>query len=76
MNIFGTNYGMYTTEGNQVIANIVNGCLMIPVAEDRWPAAHKALVDVSKDERFAEATDTAVREAVYHAVGNVGNFYI
>jgi len=70
-------YGMFTPEGDAEVANIVNTILRhAPPTEQRWPAAHVALMVLAKDKRFAEATDTAVREAVYNGLEATGNFYI
>jgi hypothetical protein len=70
-------YSMYTPEGNAEVDKMVSVINHSPMPIDqRWPVAYAGLKELAKDPRFAEATDTAVRESVYHAVGNVGNFYI
>ena len=69
-------YSMFSPEGDMAVHKIALEAVMLPVAEDRWPAAHRALVQLSEIRGYSEATDTAVRECVYYAVGGIGDFYI
>ena len=69
-------YSMYSPEGDMAVHKIVQEAIKLPVAEDRWPAAYRALKQLAKTEGYGEATDTAVRECVYHKVGGIGDFYI
>jgi hypothetical protein len=69
-------YSMFSPEGDMAVHKIALEAVMLPVAEDRWPAAYRALVQLSKIKGYSEATDTAVRECVYLAVGGIGDFYI
>jgi hypothetical protein len=69
-------YSMFSPEGDMAVHKIVQETLTLPVAEDRWPAAYRALVQLSAIRGYSEANDTAVRECVYEALGSIGNFYI
>jgi hypothetical protein len=40
-----------------------------------WPETHRALCALSEQAEFGEATDTAVRECVYSALGFRTPFY-
>ena len=55
---------MYTDAGNNAVEAIVK----LAIAQQlSWSVTDKLLQALSKDERFSEATDTAVRETVYTA---------
>lgn len=66
-------YGMFTDEGNLAVHKIVtyaNGLHEVnegPV-ERVWNWALNELEALARDSRYEEATDTAVREAVYDRV--------
>lgn len=59
------NYDMFTHAGDAAVHGIV-------VAADEldltWEQVENSLIRLSQHEGFAEATDTAVREAVYCAL--------
>ena len=58
-------YGMFTEKGNGVV-----GCVVQMVVEydlTDW-AVMDTLAALAKDERYREATDTDVREAVFKAI--------
>lgn len=59
-------YGMFTEKGNRVVDGIV-----IAAKELGWDFNEviDLLNDIAKVEEFAEATDTAVCEYVYEAIG-------
>jgi len=57
-------YGMFTDAGNAVIGSIVD---MARRHQLSWHTVHDILEAVSLEEAYEEATDTAVREAVYKA---------
>ena len=60
-------YGMFTSEGNVAVSGIVEYAKMHNLS---WKVVYQNLVDLSNfDEKYAEATDTVVREAVYDAIG-------
>lgn len=61
-------YGMFTDAGNSAVDSIVE---MARKHQLSWPAVRAMLSALAQDERFEEATDTAVREAVYETL--VGN---
>ena len=66
-------FGMFTDAGNEVVADIVE------IAKKHgfsWRMTQSYLCDLAKDDRFCEATDTAVREMVYMACGFKTEFYI
>ena len=55
---------MYTDAGNSAVEAIVK----LAIAQQlSWSVTDKLLKALSQDERFSEATDTAVRETVYAA---------
>ena len=66
-------YDMYTEEGNQVIG------LLVDIARETkmtWPQVLIALERLSNySKEYSEATDTAVRECVYSALGFTTTFY-
>lgn len=55
-------YGMFSDFGNDAVEAIVRRAKILNVS---WAVVEKDLYELSKREEFAEATDTAVREAVY-----------
>ena len=60
------NYGMYSDIGNTIIhylVNLANKALL----SDR--AVYAMLEALAKDEMYAEAMDTVVRERVFDALG-------
>ncbi len=56
------NYGMFSQAGNDAVELIVDTAI---INDSAWLEVYQQLVYLSKVEVFAEATDTAVREAVY-----------
>ena len=65
-------YGMFTPEGNYMVARIVDAAKKL-VAEDgdqltAWAFAYRELQQLGYSDEFGEATDTDVREQVYDAV--------
>jgi hypothetical protein len=60
-------YGMYSDVGNMEVDRIVETARKLDLS---WNQVHKLLEILSESsyDRFGEATDTAVREAVYSAV--------
>ena len=66
-------YGMFTEEGNAAVAKIVDDARGIYdigeySLEAVWNWAQNELVALTYQTRFEEATDTAVRAAVYDAI--------
>ena len=59
------NYGMYTDAGNSVIGSLVEMALKHQLS---WHTVHDMLEAISLEEAYEEATDTAVREAVYETL--------
>ena len=58
---------MFTSEGNVAVSGIVEYAKMHNLS---WKVVYQNLVDLSNfDEKYAEAMDTVVREAVYAAIG-------
>jgi hypothetical protein len=66
-------YAMYTDAGNGMIHEIV-----VSAREQNltWPQVYDILHSISEVNGFTEATDTAVRECVYDALGFETLFYI
>ena len=64
---------MYTKEGDLAVHTVVETARF---AKLDWPTTYALLEELAKDTRFAEALDTAVREAVYDALRFNDNFYI
>ena len=59
-----TNFTMFTDAGNDAVGSIVK----LAVSQNlSWTVVQGLLNALSQDERFEEATDTAVRETVYMA---------
>jgi hypothetical protein len=66
-------YGMFSDAGNKRVEQIVN------FARDKhmtWICAYGLLQQLAKKKGFEEATDTAVREIVYDALGFTSDFYV
>lgn len=61
-------YGMFTDAGNSAVDSIVE---MARKHQLSWPTVYDMLEAISLEEAYEEATDTAVREAVYQTL--VGN---
>ena len=66
-------YGMFSAEGNAAVQKIVDGAReLMDVSEyglePVWNWAQNELVALTYQTCFEEATDTAVREAVYDAI--------
>ena len=59
-----TNFAMFTDAGNDAVGSIVKLAISQNLS---WTVVHGLLEALSQDERFSEATDTAVRETVYMA---------
>jgi hypothetical protein len=68
-------FGMFTDEGNNAVAFIVD---YHRANNNDWPVIYQNLQDLAESdpERYGEATDTMVREIVYDAVGCTGDFYL
>jgi hypothetical protein len=65
-------YDMFTELGNAAVH-----ALVVSARESKltWPETYRALCELSKQKDFGEATDTAVRECVYSALGFQTTFY-
>jgi len=65
-------YGMFTELGNTAVHAVV-----VTARENRlnWPQTYRALIQLSKQKEFGEATDTEVREMVYSALNFDTPFY-
>ena len=65
-------YAMFTELGNAAVHGIV-----VAARENKltWPETYRALCDLGEQKEFGEATDTAVRECVYSALGFRTPFY-
>ena len=59
-------YGMFTDEGNAAVHRDI--VLFAREAKLNWDNVQAMLIDLSRIEKYSEASDTAVREAVYFAV--------
>jgi hypothetical protein len=59
-------YGMYTAFGNAMVGEIVKAAKYKNLG---WPEVRDMLETISEIKGCEEATDTAVREAVYIALG-------
>ena len=68
-------YGMFSKEGNQQIADIIEFHKM---NKSTWPVVLQNLRDLADCdyELFGEAMDTEVRECVYTALGFDTDFYV
>ena len=76
-------YGMFTGEGNYMVARIVDAAKKL-VEQDNdqltaWAFANRELSKLGFSDAFGEATDTDVREQVFSYVTEdypTSNFYI
>ena len=59
------NYGMYTDAGNSAVDSIVE---MARKHQLSWPTVVGMLEAICLEEAYEEATDTAVKEAVYQTL--------
>ena len=59
-------YAMFTDLGNAAVHAIV---VAAKANQMTWAQTYRALCELSKQQEFGEATDTAVREMVYDALG-------
>jgi hypothetical protein len=69
------NYSMYTGFGNDAVDAIVRSAKVLNMT---WPQVLAELRSLAErfPEDFGEATDTAVRETVYHKLGFTSDFYV
>lgn len=69
------NYSMYTGFGNDAVDAIVRSAKVLKM---EWPQVLQELRSLAErfPEDFGEATDTAVREAVYIKLGFTTDFYV
>ena len=69
------NYSMYTGFGNDAVDAIVRSAKVLKMD---WPTVLGELRALANrfPEDFGEATDTAVREAVYTKLGFTTDFYV
>ena len=58
-------YGMFTDAGNSAVDSIVE---MARKHQLSWPTVHDMLEALALEEAYDEASDTAVREAVYETL--------
>jgi hypothetical protein len=65
-------FAMYTPEGDIAIQALVN---VARAAKLTWPETYALLEELSQNAKYGEATDTAVRECVYDALGFKTGFY-
>lgn len=70
-----TDFAMFTKEGNDAVAVIVEMAKNKGWSWSRTQAELYVLAD-SDAQLYGEATDTAVRECVYDACGFESNFYV
>ena len=68
-----SDYAMFSEAGNTAVHGVVVVALQQGL---NWPATYAMLLTLGDDERFGEATDTAVRECVYAACNFDCSFYI
>ena len=64
-------FAMFTAEGNELVARIAAAGERLAAADgvvSAWGFCLRKLETLSYGQGFEEATDTAVREAVYEAV--------
>jgi hypothetical protein len=66
-------YEMFTDKGNAMVHGIVVAAKYKGLS---WGEVYDMLITISKIDGYGEATDTAVRECVYSALGVKTNFYI
>ena len=65
-------FGMFTERGNSAVGQLV---ALAKTAELTWPQTYRALLVLSEQDKFGEATDTEVREMVYSALNFKTPFY-
>ena len=70
---FPPHYSMFTDAGNALVHGIVEGAREKKLT---WPEVYDLLDSISQVNGYGEATDTAVRECVYDALGFETAFYI
>ncbi len=63
-----TTFAMFTDAGNNAVASLVTDAKRFRMD---WPQVNFALQILARKPEFAEATDTAVREAVFCALFEV-----
>ena len=61
-----TEFGMFTDEGNRLMAQIVKDAI---AKELDWKTVSATLRELAKHDAYGEATDSSVREIVYWAIG-------
>jgi len=64
-------FAMFTAEGNELVTRIATAGLELTAedgAESAWAWTVRELEKLATAEGFEEATDTAVREAVYEFI--------
>ena len=64
------NYGMFTDAGNEAVHSIVE---MAGRHQLSWPTVYDMLAALALEEAYDEASDTAVKEAVYQTLVNNHN---
>lgn len=64
---YDISYGMYSTEGNLAVHGIVIAAKTLNLSVSKVEKLLRALADSDYD-KFGEACDTVVREAVYEVV--------
>ena len=69
------NYSMFTGFGDDAVDAIVRTAKVLKLT---WPQVLAELQSLAErfPEDFSEATDTAVRECVYNALGSKTDFYV
>ena len=70
-----SNYAMYTQFGNDAVEAIVRSARVLQMDWPQVLAELRSLADRFPED-FGEATDTAVREAVYIKLGFTTDFYV
>ena len=68
-----SDYAMFSDAGDAAVQDIVGLAKRQGLS---WKITYSLLMALSEDERFSEATDTAVRECVYSACGYNTPFYM
>lgn len=68
-------YGMFSVEGNQAVRTIITNGIE---SGSNWRDVYTQLEQLAASDptRFAEATDTSVREQVYDACNFTTKFYL
>lgn len=61
-----THFEMFTEQGNRLVAQIVKNAI---AKQLYWSEVYAQLHELSKHSAYGEATDSAVREIVYWAIG-------